>query len=130
MMSKPGRDASIAEDIKMAMGAFPQVYDHPRGRGAILLTEQELKVAELTGLGMTNKDIGDVLFISPLTVRTHVKRIHAKCGIVGRGRLAIVMFNIWDKGLYVESKKQRKEIMAERKAERDKRKSVLKDMVC
>jgi DNA-binding CsgD family transcriptional regulator len=128
-MSKPGRDASITEDIKMAMGAFPQVYDHPLSRGATLLTERELKVAELTGLGMTNKDIGDVLFISPMTVRTHVKRIHAKCSIVGRAKLAIVMFNIWDKGLYVEAKEQRKEIMAKREIERGKRKATLKEMV-
>jgi DNA-binding CsgD family transcriptional regulator len=119
----------IANDINRAMEAFPQTFEHTLCRGAHLLSGMELKVAEMIGLGMTNKAMAEELFISPLTVRTHIKRVHAKCGIKGRPRLAIVLFNIWEKGLYMDAVKKREEIIAERKLAREKRKSVLKEMV-
>ena len=121
--------SDIANDINRAMEAFPQTFEHTLCRGAHLLSTTELKVAEMIGLGMTNKNMAKELFISPLTIRTHIKRIHAKCGIKGRPRLAIILFNIWEKGLYVDAVKRRAEIVAARKAAREKRQSVLKEMV-
>jgi RNA polymerase sigma factor (sigma-70 family) len=56
------------------------------------LTQSEFKVFRLLGLGLTNQEIADSLFISPLTVRTHVKRIHAKCDIKGRAKLALTAY--------------------------------------
>ncbi|HPW17071.1 MAG TPA: LuxR C-terminal-related transcriptional regulator [Candidatus Aminicenantes bacterium] len=56
------------------------------------LTQGEFKVFRLLGLGLTNQEIAETLFISPLTVRTHVKRIHSKCGIQGRARLALAAY--------------------------------------
>ncbi len=56
------------------------------------LTQSEFKVFRLLGLGLTNQEIAESLFISPLTVRTHVKRIHAKCDIKGRARLALTAY--------------------------------------
>ena len=56
------------------------------------LTQSEFKVFRLLGLGLTNQEIAEGLFISPLTVRTHVKRIHAKCDIKGRARLALTAY--------------------------------------
>lgn len=56
------------------------------------LTQGEFKVFRLLGLGLTNQEIAETLFISPLTVRTHVKRIHAKCGIEGRAKLALAAY--------------------------------------
>ncbi len=56
------------------------------------LTQSEFKVFRLLGLGLTNQEIAESLFISPLTVRTHVKRIHAKCGIQGRAKLALTAY--------------------------------------
>lgn len=53
------------------------------------LTAAEENVYQLIGLGLTNEEIAAELYISPLTVRTHVKRIHAKLDIHGRARLAI-----------------------------------------
>jgi hypothetical protein len=44
------------------------------------------------GLGLTNQEIAESLYISPLTVRTHVKRIHSKCGIQGRAKLALAAY--------------------------------------
>jgi RNA polymerase sigma factor (sigma-70 family) len=56
------------------------------------LTQSEFKVFRLLGLGLTNQEIAETLFISPLTVRTHVKRIHAKCDIKGRAKLALAAY--------------------------------------
>jgi RNA polymerase sigma factor (sigma-70 family) len=56
------------------------------------LTQSEFKVFRLLGLGLTNQEIAEILFISPLTVRTHVKRIHAKCDIKGRAKLALAAY--------------------------------------
>ena len=58
------------------------------------LTQAEFKVFRLLGLGLTNQEIADSLFISPLTVRTHVKRLHAKCDIKGRTRLALIAYQL------------------------------------
>jgi len=58
------------------------------------LTQAEFKVFRLLGLGLTNQEIADNLFISPLTVRTHVKRLHAKCDIKGRTRLALIAYQL------------------------------------
>jgi DNA-binding CsgD family transcriptional regulator len=56
------------------------------------LTQSEFRVFRLLGLGLTNQEIAESLFISPLTVRTHVKRIHAKCDIEGRAKLALAAY--------------------------------------
>jgi len=56
------------------------------------LTPGEFKVFRLLGLGLTNQEVAESLFISPLTVRTHVKRIHSKCGIQGRAKLALAAY--------------------------------------
>jgi RNA polymerase sigma factor (sigma-70 family) len=56
------------------------------------LTQSEFKVFRLLGLGLTNQEIAESLYISPLTVRTHVKRIHAKCEIHGRAKLALAAY--------------------------------------
>lgn len=56
------------------------------------LTHREFKVFRLLGLGLTNEEIAESLFISPLTVRSHLKKIHAKCGVKERVRLALTAY--------------------------------------
>ena len=58
------------------------------------LTQAEFKVFRLLGLGLSNQEVADCLFISPLTVRTHVKRLHAKCEVTGRARLALTAYQL------------------------------------
>ena len=58
------------------------------------LTPAEFKVFRLLGLGLTNQEIADGLYISPLTVRTHVKKLHAKCDIKGRAKLALIAYQV------------------------------------
>jgi len=42
------------------------------------LSSRELQVAELCARGMTNKEIGRLIGISPLTVKKHKERIFKK----------------------------------------------------
>lgn len=45
------------------------------------LSEQELRVMELVYNGATNEEIGERLYISPHTVKNHVKSVYCKLGI-------------------------------------------------
>jgi DNA-binding CsgD family transcriptional regulator len=51
------------------------------------LTAQELQVAELAAAGLTNKQIGARLYLSPRTVSAHLYRIFPKLGISSRAAL-------------------------------------------
>ena len=55
---------------------------------AALLSTQELQVAQLAAAGLSNKDIGQRLFLSPRTVGSHLYRIFPKLGIRSRAQLA------------------------------------------
>ena len=51
------------------------------------LTAQELQIAQLAATGLSNREIGQKLFVSPRTVGTHLYRIYPKLGISARGEL-------------------------------------------
>jgi DNA-binding CsgD family transcriptional regulator/tetratricopeptide (TPR) repeat protein len=55
------------------------------------LTAQELQIAQLAAEGLSNREIGQKLFVSPRTVSTHLYRLYPKLGISGRGELAAVL---------------------------------------
>ncbi len=48
------------------------------------LSNREMEILRLMADDLTNAEIADALFISPLTVKTHVERILAKLGVRGR----------------------------------------------
>jgi DNA-binding CsgD family transcriptional regulator len=51
------------------------------------LTAQELHIARLAASGLSNKQIGAQLYLSPRTVSTHLYRIFPKLGITSRASL-------------------------------------------
>lgn len=55
------------------------------------LTSTELHVAQLAGQGLTNREIGERLYVSPRTVSTHLQRMFPKLGVTSRGELAAVL---------------------------------------
>jgi DNA-binding CsgD family transcriptional regulator len=56
-----------------------------------LLTPSEERVAELAATGMTNRDIGAAVFISPKTVEAKLARIYRKLDIHTRAELGRVI---------------------------------------
>ena len=48
------------------------------------LTERELDVMRLLARRLTNNEIGEELFISPITVKNHIAHITEKLGVSGR----------------------------------------------
>ncbi|WP_424860487.1 response regulator transcription factor [Streptomyces sp. MMS24-I29] len=52
------------------------------------LTGQELRIARLTATGLSNKEIGRQLQLSPRTVAAHLYKIFPKLGITSRAALA------------------------------------------
>lgn len=55
------------------------------------LTGQESQVAELAAAGLSNREIGERLFMSPRTVSTHLYRVFPKLGIKSRADLAAAL---------------------------------------
>jgi DNA-binding NarL/FixJ family response regulator len=51
------------------------------------LTAQEWQIATLAATGMTNKEIGQRLFLSHRTVGAHLHRLYPKLGITSRAAL-------------------------------------------
>jgi DNA-binding NarL/FixJ family response regulator len=58
---------------------------HPHG-----LTARELEILGLLASGLTNRQIGERLFISPKTAGVHVSNILGKLGVGGRVEAATV----------------------------------------
>lgn len=67
------------------MGRFKsQGASSPGGTPQELLTQRELEVLKLAAKGMTNKDIGEALFISIRTVQAHLRDIFNRLGVGSR----------------------------------------------
>ncbi|RIJ56002.1 response regulator transcription factor [Clavibacter phaseoli] len=56
------------------------------------LTDREREVLLLVAQGLANQEIGERLFISPHTAKTHVNRVMAKVGAHDRAQLVILAY--------------------------------------
>jgi DNA-binding CsgD family transcriptional regulator len=86
---------SLDIEYARALDAFPKPGQ--KTETPFILSRAEIDVLRLIGLGRTNLEIAESLFISYSTTRTHVKRIHEKCGTKNRPQLAVLANMIWDK---------------------------------
>jgi DNA-binding CsgD family transcriptional regulator len=55
------------------------------------LTPQQRQIVQLASDGLTNREIGDRLFLSPRTVSSHLYRSYPKLGVAGRHQLRDVI---------------------------------------
>jgi DNA-binding NarL/FixJ family response regulator len=76
---------------KAAAGALDK-----QGNNVAELTARELDVLTLIGKGMSNNEIADVLFISGVTVKSHIGRIFVKLDL--RDRAAAIVY-AYDNGI-------------------------------
>ena len=94
------RHLSAAQDIFNQLGAAPwaarasselratgQPADHGERPDAAALTPQQREIATLAAAGLTNKQIGERLFLSHRTVGTHLYQIFPKLGVTSRAAL-------------------------------------------
>ena len=72
--------------LERLAGSIADVVDT---RQLTVLTEREREVLGLVGHGLTNDEIGQRLFLSPLTAKTHVSRIMSK--LLARDRVQLVV---------------------------------------
>lgn len=63
----------------------------PTGSGREQLSPQETQIAVLAAQGLSNREIGQRLFLSHRTVGSHLYRLFPKLGITGRQQLAGVL---------------------------------------
>jgi DNA-binding NarL/FixJ family response regulator len=73
--------------IEEYVGTAPQQQLHGRLHE---LTERELEVLEQLAAGKSNAEIGEALFLSEATVKTHLTRVLAKLGL--KSRVQAVVF--------------------------------------
>jgi DNA-binding NarL/FixJ family response regulator len=57
-----------------------------------VLTEREREIVALVALGLSNNDIASRLYLSPLTVKTHVNRAMAKLDVRDRAQLVVIAY--------------------------------------
>ena len=105
-LRRAGERRSAREQLRSALETFEQVGARPwaeraraelRASGERLrardptaaerLTPQELQIALLVSEGLTNRDVGAQLFLSPKTVEFHLTRIFRKLEIHSRAEL-------------------------------------------
>jgi DNA-binding NarL/FixJ family response regulator len=55
------------------------------------LTAQELQIAQLAADGLSNREIGQRLYLSHRTISTHLYRVFPKLGITSRAELAAAL---------------------------------------
>ncbi len=55
------------------------------------LTAQELQIAQLAAEGLSNREIGQRLFLSHRTISTHLYRVFPKLGITSRAELGAAL---------------------------------------
>jgi len=56
------------------------------------LTDQQRQIVKMAAEGLTNREIGQAMFLSPRTVGSHLYRVFPKLGITSRAQLPAAMF--------------------------------------
>jgi DNA-binding NarL/FixJ family response regulator len=79
-----------ADAVAHVLSAAGVMRKRPRAEPPAGLSERELSVLMLVARGLSNKEIGKKLFISPRTVGHHIAHIYDKTG--ARSRAATALF--------------------------------------
>lgn len=64
---------------------------HRRSELLASLTQQESNVLDLIALGLTNREISNLMFLSEKTVKNYVTRLLQKCQVRNRTEAAILL---------------------------------------
>lgn len=81
---------SVTRRVVDAFAATPHAA--PDRSRLEVLSDRERDVLALVGQGLSNQEIADRLYMSPLTAKTHVSRMMQKLGVRDRAQLVVVAF--------------------------------------
>ena len=84
------RQAMILEDDDFSISS------HASHRQAYRLTKREREILAIVAAGSTNSEVADKLYISPHTVKVHIKNIFKKIGVPNRVKATIWAHNHLD----------------------------------
>ena len=62
------------------------------------LSPQELQIARMVAEGLSNREVGERLYLSPRTIATHLYRIYPKLGITSRVQLSTLILDLLASG--------------------------------
>ncbi len=79
--------ARLAERARLELRAAGESGSRREPRPWDQLTPQELQIARMAADGMSNREIGQQLYISHRTVSAHLYRLFPKLGITSRSQL-------------------------------------------
>jgi DNA-binding NarL/FixJ family response regulator len=87
-------DALLSPSVtRRLIGEFANQTREPRPAPALdVLTDREREVMALVAEGLTNDEIAERLFVSPMTAKTHVSRAMVKLGARDRAQLVVFAY--------------------------------------
>jgi len=88
MGAVPDRDRALARTRALGIRRSSREAHRESDVGWQSLTATEIRIATLVCDGLTNREIGSRLFVSPRTVQTHVSHILQKTGLRSRVEIA------------------------------------------
>lgn len=95
---KPFKDRDLLTSIELAMYRFstenntaPIIKENVEQKFNLLLTKMEYNILLLIWEGKSNKGIGEALFISINTVKTHIKNLYEKFNVSSRNELLVLL---------------------------------------
>ena len=77
----------LADRARQELGAAGEISGVRQPRSVDDLTPQELQIAQLAARGLSNREIGEQLYVSHRTVGFHLYHVYPKLGISGRAQL-------------------------------------------
>ena len=83
-------------DPRAASQVMARLRDSGQARSAGGLTAQERRILELIGEGLTNRQIGERMFLAEKTVKNYVSALFAKLGMERRTQAAAYAVRVFD----------------------------------
>lgn len=90
MAAVPDRDRALARMRALGIRRSSREPRRDASHGWAALTATEVRIAALVREGLTNREIGARLFVSPRTVQSHVSHILQKTGLRSRVEIALL----------------------------------------
>jgi DNA-binding NarL/FixJ family response regulator len=82
--------AAFAERARLELRASRE-RQHRGHESRVQLTNQEYEIARMAAQGLSNREIGERLYISPRTVGSHLYKIFPKLGVASRSQLSLAL---------------------------------------